>query len=156
MTYFGRPYLWSSDKAWMYGFVSPNVQGDLAIVASVGGRDLYPSVAVGTNDNSNGSHSPWDMKILINGTNGPSDNRWGDYFRIRPFSGSGLTWAASGYTLQGGSRGDSVEPRYLVFGRQNEVTSLDSPLEKNAIKISPTSNEDMNQNGTATESDRKK
>jgi F5/8 type C domain len=151
MTYFGRPYLWSSDKAWMYGFVSPNVQGDLAIVASVGGRDLYPSVAVGTNDNSNGSHSPWDMKILINGTNGPSDNRWGDYFRIRPFSGSGLTWAASGYTLQGGSRGDSVEPRYLVFGRQNEVTSLDSPLEKNAINISPTSNEDMNQNGTATD-----
>jgi hypothetical protein len=152
MTYSGRPYLWSSDKAWMYGFVSPNMDGDLAIVASVGGRDLYPSMAVGINDNSNGSRSPWDMKIAINGTSGPSDNKWGDYFRIRPFSGSGLTWTASGYTLQGGSRGDFIEPRYLVFGHENYAASLDSPLEKRTIKINPTSDVDTNQNVTAMDS----
>ena len=84
------------DKAWMYGFVSPNVHGDLAIVASVGGRGLYPSMAIGINGNSSGSPSPWDTKIVINGTSGPSGNKWGDYFRLRPFSGSGLDWAASG------------------------------------------------------------
>jgi hypothetical protein len=152
MTYSGRPYLWSSDKAWMYGFVSPNVHGDLALVASVGGRGLYPSMAVGINGNANGSHPPWDMKMVINGTSGPSVNKWGDYFRIRPFSGSGLTWVASGYTLQGGSRGDFIEPRYLVFGRENDAASLDSPLEKRTIKINPTSNVDSNRNVTATDS----
>lgn len=150
MTYFGRPYLWSSDKAWMYGFVSPNAYGDLGIVASVGGRNLYPSVAVGVNDKSNESHSPWDMKILINGTNGPSENRWGDYLRIRPFSGSGLTWAASGYTLQGGSRGDFIEPRYLVFGLSDYTTNLDSPLAKRTLSMNPTSSIDSSYNVTAT------
>lgn len=150
MTYSGRPYLWSSDKAWMYGFVSPNVHGDLAIVASVGGRGLYPSMAIGINGNSSGSPSPWDTKIVINGTSGPSGNKWGDYFRLRPFSGSGLNWAASGYTLQGGSRGDFIEPRYLVFGRENDAANLDSPLEKRTTEINPSSNVYSNQNVTAT------
>ncbi len=44
MAYLGRPYIWSPDFAWLYGYVMPNKNGDLGIMAFFGGGDIYPSL----------------------------------------------------------------------------------------------------------------
>jgi hypothetical protein len=119
MMYLGRPYLWSQESAWMYGFVAPNTNQDVGIVAFAGGGNLYPSTEVGINTNTaSGLQTPWEMKMVLNGTKSPSSNKWGDFLRVRPFGGSSLAWSASGYAFQGESIGNFVEPHYIIFGRK--------------------------------------
>jgi hypothetical protein len=86
-----------------------------------------------TNTNSSSSsttqlQSTWKMQPAMHGTNGPSHNDWGDYLRVRPYSGSNLNWIASGYTLQGGSTEDFIQPLYLVFGPQINATNMNSSV----------------------------
>ena len=119
MMYLGRPYLWSQESGWMYGFVAPNGNQDVGIVAFAGGGNLYPSTEVGINTNTaSGLQTPWEMKMVLNGTKSPSSNKWGDFLRVRPFGGSSLAWSASGYAFQGESIGNFVEPHYIIFGRK--------------------------------------
>jgi hypothetical protein len=42
-------------------------------------------------------------------TNGPSQNDWDDFLRIRPCSGSVVNLVASGYTIQNESTKDVIE-----------------------------------------------
>jgi F5/8 type C domain-containing protein len=139
MTYLGSPYLWSQDHAWTYGFVSPNNKGDLGIVAFFGGGNTNPSIAIGISENSNNNNtntnstttqlqSTWKMQTAMHGTNGPSHNDWGDFVRIRPYSGSNVNWISSGYTLQGGSTEDFIQPLYLIFGPQINATNMNSSV----------------------------
>jgi len=150
MTYLESPYLWSPDHAWMYGSVSPNSKGDLGIVAFYGGGKVNPSLAIGISENSNNNNnnnnnnndatqlqSAWKMEPVIRGTNGPSQNDWGDFLRIRPYSESVVNWVASGYTLQGGSTEDFIEPVYLIFGPQINTTTINSPLRESTSTVTP-------------------
>ena len=146
MTYLESPYLWSPDHAWMYGSVSPNSKGDLGIVAFYGGGKVNPSLAIGISQNSNNNNndaaqlqSAWKMEPVMRGTNGPSENDWGDFLRIRPYSGSLVNWIATGYTLQGGSTEDFIEPVYLVFGPQANTTTIGSTLRESTSTVTPTS-----------------
>jgi hypothetical protein len=146
MTYLESPYLWSPDHAWMYGSVSPNSRGDLGIVAFYGGGKVNPSLAIGISQNNNNNNndttqlqSAWKMEPMMRGTNGPSQNDWGDFLRIRPYSGSVLNWVASGYTLKGGSTEDFIEPVYLVFGPQVNTTTIYSTLGELPPTVTPTS-----------------
>ncbi|HET7391700.1 MAG TPA: discoidin domain-containing protein, partial [Nitrososphaeraceae archaeon] len=151
MTYLERPYLWSPDHAWMYGSVSPNSKEDLGIVAFYGGGKVNPSLAIGisensiNNNNNNNSNndaaqlqSAWKMESVMRGTNDPSQNDWGDFLRIRPYSGSVVNWVASGYTLQGGSTEDFIEPVYLIFGPHVNTTTINSPLRESPSTVTPT------------------
>jgi hypothetical protein len=134
MKYQGRPYIWSPNFAWLYGFASPNNRGDVAVSAVFGGGKYYPSMAAGIYNNQNVSGHPWNMIKLVNGTNGPSATQspfeWGDYLRVRPFSGVGPTWIASGWTLQGGVQDLNVEPRYFIFGKASDVPITENISQK--------------------------
>ena len=141
MTYLESPYLWSPDHAWMYGSVSPNSRGDLGIVAFYGGGKINPSLAIGISQNSNNNNndtsqlqSAWKMEPVMRGTNGPSQNDWGDFLRIRPYSGSVVNWVASGYALQGGSTEDFIKP---VFGPQVNTTTINSTLREQPSTATP-------------------
>jgi hypothetical protein len=54
----------------------------------------------------------------MRGTNDPSQNDWGGFLTIRPYSGSVVNCAASGYTLKGGSADDFKSQYILYFGPQ--------------------------------------
>jgi Putative peptidoglycan binding domain len=119
LNYIGRPYVWSPNFAWLYGFASPHDNGDLAIMAYFGdGQTIFPSLAAGVIRN-NVTASPWNLVNVKSSTNVPAENKWGDYIRVRPdtFATDGaLAWAAAGFTLQGGSSGQFIQPLYFTFG----------------------------------------
>ena len=71
MTYVGRPYLWSPDFAWMYGFAAPDNNGNVAMQAVYGGGD-YHSIQPGVANNFSADSFPWKVIQVVNGTNGPS------------------------------------------------------------------------------------
>lgn len=128
LRYIGRQYIYSPNYAWEYGYGSPSNNG-LGIVANYGGGSFYPSVAAGIFDDITSIHSR-QMHSIVVGTDGPApapdgSNGWGDYIRVRPFSGivsSGL-WVASGFTLQGGKTSEFVQPNYFIFGRHVNSTN---------------------------------
>ena len=118
MTYVGRPILWSSTYAFEYPSVSPNIRGDLGISYNWGGGSFYPSHGVGLADSDSGG--VLELHESAEGTNGPIDEAWGDYNRVKPFYPIGTTWVASGYTLQGGSTPNFVQPQFIMFGRERD------------------------------------
>ena len=130
-----QPSLWSTNLAWLYGYVSPNSRGDLGLVTFCSGATTgscsYPTFLAGIYTGSV-SQSPWDMYRISESTNGPSQTClqdttkpcWGDYVRVRPFSGNGNVWIASGFTLQGGNAASDVSPRFIVFGHSPDGPTL--------------------------------
>lgn len=107
----GQPHLWSSSVAYAYPAAAPNSDGKVGIsVHFGGGGQYYPSHAVGV---LNPSTSSWELVNTATGTHGPASNRWGDYLAIRPHGANQQTWAATGFTLQGGSAATNIEPRYV-------------------------------------------
>jgi hypothetical protein len=123
ITYIGRPYIWSPDFAWLYGYSSPNNDGDVGIAAFYGGGDKLEKVnmAVGVGDSINGlPPTSWKMDTALNGTDIPYENEWGDYIRVRnDNSDLSSNWISSGYSLEGGNTSEFVEPHYIVFGLAN-------------------------------------
>jgi hypothetical protein len=130
MKYQGRPYIWSPDFAWLYGFASPDKEGNVAVEGIYGGGIYYPSMAAGIYNAISESIPAWNMKQLVKGTNGPSGGQspfeWGDYLRVRAFNGEGAKWVGSGWTLQGGGQDNNIEPRYFVFGLENKSSGATS------------------------------
>jgi hypothetical protein len=128
MKYIERPYIWSPDFAWADGYISPNNNGDLGIIAFFGGgTDNHPSLAAGihkakpaVSNFTTGLGKFWQMIPLIKGTNEPNEPNWGDYIRLRHYDNSSNLWIGTGYTLQGGDSDKFVEPRYFIFGPSND------------------------------------
>jgi hypothetical protein len=135
MAYIGRPLLWSSEHAWLYGFAHPDPKNNskVGIAAFAGSGNIpYPSIAVGTNNMNGGiASSPWDMQPAITGTNAPGNNKWGDYLRIRPHSGSGEDWISSGYILKGGTSSTQIQPMFLVVGFNSSRISNATGISQN-------------------------
>ena len=108
-----EPDIWNQEMAFAYPALCPNNRGDLGITLFVGGGDYHPGHVVGVRDAQRGV---WDLAASRYGTNGPDDGKWGDYLGILPYSDSGASWIASGYTLRGGSNRTDIEPRVVQFG----------------------------------------
>lgn len=122
--YVSRPFIWNSTIAWIYAAGAPNARGNIGV--SVTGVSDYPHHAVLIDDDYNVAPPGWEGIFYVNTSNrGPSNNRWGDYLRVRPHSPAGLDWIATGYVLRGGTTGDFVQPRYVVFGRERDNASYD-------------------------------
>ncbi len=117
MTYLRRPLLWNPNFGVLYAYASPNERGQLGLIATFGGGEIGPSIGASINlVNDNGNLSSWDLTPLINGTHVPTENEWGDYLRVRNYNATESLWTATGYTLQGGSSTNYIEPRLFVFG----------------------------------------
>ena len=104
--------IWSTDYAYAYPSGAANDAGKIGITLFRGGNQLNPGHVVGAYDEAGGS---WDLVATKDGTNGPTDNKWGDYLTCRPHTPGGQTWLATGYTLQGGGQPTNVEPRLVRF-----------------------------------------
>jgi hypothetical protein len=109
--------IWSTNNAYAYPTACPNDRGEVGITLFRGGSQLHPGHLVGFWDDST---SGWRLQITADGTNGPADNKWGDYLTCRRHAPDGLTWIASGYTLQGGGARTNIEPRVVLFGRAGD------------------------------------
>lgn len=121
-----QPHIWSASFAYAYPAAAPNSNGVVGISLSYGGgSQLFPSHIVGVFETST---STWDLAPTDNGTHGPTQNVWGDYQAVRPHGTQQETWVATGFTLQGGTSGSNIVPRYIHFS-QGSTAPLELTLE---------------------------
>jgi hypothetical protein len=113
--------IWSANHAYAYPDACPNDRGHVGITLFRGGGNRHPGHVVGIWDDFSNA---WQLVATADGTNGPTDTKWGDYLACRRHSPDGLTWLASGYTLQGGGGRDSIEPRVVHFGRRRDERAV--------------------------------
>lgn len=113
-----EPDIWNPNYAFAYPDACPNDRGIVGIALFRGGGNRHPGHVVGIWDDS---ANKWLLNGTRDGTNSPGDSKWGDYLACRRHSPDGLTWIASGFTLQGGTTRNEIEPRVVYFGlRQDE------------------------------------
>lgn len=117
-----EPDIWSSTSAYAYPAACPNDRGHVGITLFMSSSSVAPSHVVGIMDDI--SFPGWSLQGTRNGTNGPSDQKWGDYLTCRRHSPDGLSWIATGFTLQGGTDRRNVEPRVVHFGRQRDARAV--------------------------------
>ncbi len=107
-----EPDIWNPGYAYAYPDVCPNDGGRLGITIFRGGGTIFPGHIVGIYDDPTNT---WSLAVTKNGTNGPSDNKWGDYITCRKDGGNGLAWVASGFVLNGGNTRDKIDPIFVKF-----------------------------------------
>ena len=118
-TVIDEPDIWSASVAYAYPDAYPNGSGEVGVTMYRGGGNVHTGHVVGFWDRD---ASAWRLRVTRNGTNGPTDHKWGDYVTCRRHSPQHHTWVASGVTLQGGGARRNVEPRYVHFGRRVDLT----------------------------------
>ena len=128
-TYLDRPIIWNSTFAFTYPAASPNARGDLGVALFFGGGSYYPSFALSIDDDysrdAGYGPAPWELLGVVQSSQGPLFNRWGDYLSVQPFAPTSLAWIASGYSLQGcGSFSGCAESNYEIFGRSRDLPSV--------------------------------
>lgn len=118
-----EPDIWSSTWAYAYPAACPNDRGHVGITLFRSSSTVPPSHVVGVLDDF--SFPNWSLQVTRNGTNGPADEKWGDYLTCRRHAPDGLTWIATGFTLQGGTNRRNVEPRVVHFGRGRDARAVE-------------------------------
>jgi len=116
MAVVAQPLLRNESFAFAYPAAAPNSDGDVGLAVSYGGGAIFPSHAVGIL-RKNGAAYQWNLVQTAAGQSGPSLNRWGDYQAVRPIGNDGKNWVATGYTMTGPDRTNTV-PRFVRFGPQ--------------------------------------
>ena len=120
-----RPLLWSSSVALHYPGGAANIRGDLALsvfVAAGAGAD--PSGLLCLADDYTSDPPGWSCpRYVAFGTNGPNNNRWGDFVDVKPNWPSGFGWQATSFVLSGGSGTGFAVPYNIVFGRSRDANS---------------------------------
>jgi hypothetical protein len=107
--------------ATIYPGIAVNARGGLGLtMVAAGGMRPSPQALIGISDMNQG----WELQLLADGTGNPELNGWGDYLTIRPASGTGNSWVATGFTVQG----NAVQPIFAWFGR-----SRDDPFTATAL-----------------------
>ena len=106
-----EPEIWNSSSAFAYPAACPNASGVPGVSLFFGGGPRHPSHVVGFRDGAE-----WRLVVTRAGTNGPPNGAWGDYLSCRRFAPGSSEWVASGYTLQGGTNRQNIEPQYVQFG----------------------------------------
>ena len=125
-----QPHIWNDGHAFAYPAVAPNGDGVAGLSIAYGGNTLHPSHGVGALRNVQGTWK-WMLTNVSAGTNGPGgpdEGKWGDYLSVQPHGADQATWVASGFTLQGGSTGRQVQPRYVSFRLSpSPILTLEEP-----------------------------
>jgi hypothetical protein len=116
-----EPDIWNNGFAYAYPDACSNDAGGVGLTLFRGGGSAFPTHVVGIWNNT---ANAWQLADSRAGTNGPADTKWGDYLTCRRHSPDGFTFIASGYTLQGGSQRENVEPRYVHFGSQKYTRAV--------------------------------
>lgn len=113
-----RPLIWNSTMPFHYVGASTNGRGDVGLsLFWAQPPNLYPAHALCIADDYSGPPPGWQCAQTAVSTNGPTGNRWGDFVTVRPAYPSTFSWQAVGWTLQGGTGGNNMQPVNMVFGR---------------------------------------
>lgn len=124
MNYGGRANIWNPNYAFMYAAAHPDRRGNIGIVADAAGGTLgYTRVVAFKDDDTDGLPPGYTYSTVISGNACPSDNKWGDYNRVREFMPVGTCWLGTGHVLRGGTTGDYVHPVYFIFGNPRDYKS---------------------------------
>jgi len=125
----GEPVIWSDVIAWAYPSVGVNARGHIGGTIFAGGGSIVPWCQAWIADDFNGGVlAPLENYNIVQSTDGPLSNVWGDYLRSRPHSTATNTWSATGYSLQGGGANSNARPRYVWFGRERDMPSVPGPI----------------------------
>jgi hypothetical protein len=124
LSYLGRPYIKSSDFAFIYPGASVNARGDVAVVFNFGGGLRYPSVGYAVYDDFTTPPPDWTFYLAAASTQGPNTNSYGRYNTVRAFTPTSLVWGASGYILNSCGDNGCAEPMFFIFGRERDMRSL--------------------------------
>jgi len=120
-----EPIIWNQEFAWAYPSVGVNARGHIAGTIFWGGGNSHPSTAAWISDDVNGDRlQPLEVYFVTAGTDGPIENKWGDYLRSRPHHPVSNTWIATAFALQGGGNNSDTRPRYVWFGRERDVPTF--------------------------------
>ena len=95
--------IWSPDYAYAYPSAAPNEQREIGITLFRGGNAINPEHLVGVWD---GAAEKWDLQVTASGTNGPADNKWGDYLACRRALPDALELARDGLHARGRRHAD--------------------------------------------------
>ncbi len=111
-----RPLVWSSQGAFHYPFVSPDIRGNLGMTAYFASSTTPPSPDFLVMDDY--SPGAWQAFRLFTGTRGAPG--WGDYSRTRVFHPAEVGWTASVYTVQA----KGAEPLFYILARARDLPSI--------------------------------
>ena len=114
-----QPSLWGNDTAFAYPDAAPNDRGEVGVTLFQGNNK--PQHVVGIFD---GATKSWDLALTSSSTHQPNENVWGDYITCRRHTPDGLTWLATGFTLQGGNTLTDIVPRVVQFGRERDTRAV--------------------------------
>jgi hypothetical protein len=115
------PPIFSSARCFGYPVVSANDRGDLGLSIAAGGRSGGGGTAaqgyVGIDDDFTPGIGNFKLVLAAAGTHNREDERYGDYMSIHPHRPCGLFFAATAYALTDRASPESINARYLEFGR---------------------------------------
>ncbi|HEX9668105.1 MAG TPA: hypothetical protein VGC93_01355, partial [Thermoanaerobaculia bacterium] len=95
MSVAAEPDIWSSSRAYAYPDAHPNDDGTVGVTLFRGGGSRNPGHAVGIFEEPGRT---WRLRVAVDGTHGPGDDTWGDYFACRKAAPNGSRWFATGFT----------------------------------------------------------
>lgn len=120
-----QPAMQNNDFAVAYPAVAPNARGDLGIAIFSGGGQYYPTGELSiVDDMSPDPATQWLFQIVNESSQDPTANEWGDYLSVRPFSPNNLVWLGTTYFLDGCGGPVCLNPRFVVFGRERDRSSV--------------------------------
>jgi len=105
--------------------IATNDRGDLGISTAVGGRAggggtaAQAFVAIADDFAGGIGFFPF-LSLSASGTHNRTDQRYRDYFTVRPHNPCGGWWSATNYALSGGTGVANVNSRYVEFGRSRD------------------------------------
>ena len=116
-----QPDIWNSTVTWHYPAISSNARGDLAGTIGYNGANGPVGTQILIDDDFT---TGWAAQFGSLGSDGPMQNRWGDYLDARPDDNFPNTWIASGFH----HNGTTTTTDFFWFGRERDNPTGPLPL----------------------------
>lgn len=126
LTLISQPHIFNNTLCFAFPTVAANDRGDFGLTIAYGGRlgGGGPAVTGGIAIDDSYTTGVGSFTSVLAATAGMTHNppgpdfRYGDYLTIRPQHPCGLYFAATSYSLNGGTAVANVNARYVEFGRE--------------------------------------
>ena len=107
-----EPDIWTESISPGFPTAGVNSAGQVGLSFFYGGGPIFVNHGIGTIDLAT---FRWSLRRAFGGTNGPADNKWGDYLSCRSDPNDKCGWISSGFTLNGGQGRRDIQPHIVYF-----------------------------------------
>lgn len=107
-----EPDIWTESFSPGFPTAGVNSAGQVGLSFFYGGGPIFVNHGIGTIDLVT---FRWSLRRAFGGTNGPADNKWGDYLSCRSDPNDNGGWISSGFTLNGGQGRRDIQPHIVYF-----------------------------------------